>query len=88
MISRFSENKRADANLLKDRKIHFYRFSSGKRTNSISNYKIENIKREAGQTIGAGSIARKRTVIRNIIKKDNRRKQRWKIRHRTRKKIS
>ena len=26
-------------------------------------------KREAGQTIGAGSIARKRKVIRNIIKK-------------------
>ena len=67
MISRFSENKRADANLLKDRKYIFYRFSSGKRTNSISNYKIENIKER--QTIGAGSIARKRTVIRNIIKK-------------------
>ena len=44
LISRFSENKRADANLLKDRKYIFYRFSSGKRTKSISNYKIENIK--------------------------------------------
>ena len=30
--------------LLKDRKYIFYRFSSGKRTNSISNYKIEDIK--------------------------------------------
>ena len=34
----------ADANLLKDRKYIFYRFSSGKRTNSISNYQIEEIK--------------------------------------------
>lgn len=41
-----------------------------------------------GQTISAGSIASKRTAARIIIKTDNRRKQRWKIRHRTRKKIS
>ena len=73
MISRSSENKRADANLLKDRKYIFYRFSSGKRTNSISNYKIEDIKEE-GQTISAGSIASKRIAARIIIKTDNRRK--------------
>ena len=68
MISRSSENKRADANLLKDRKYIFYRFSSGKRTNSISNYQIEDIKRLAGQTISTGSIASKRTAARIIIK--------------------
>ena len=38
--------------------------------------------------ISAGSIASKRIAARIIIKTDNRRKQRWKIRHRTRKKIS
>ncbi len=31
VISRFSENKRADANLLKKQKIHFYRFLSSKK---------------------------------------------------------
>ena len=43
LISRFSENKRADVNLLKDRKYIFYRFSNSKRTNSVINYQIEEI---------------------------------------------
>lgn len=77
----------ADANLLKDKKYIFYRFSSGKRTNSISNYQIEEIK--SGRTDYKNrKYCQKKNSHQKHNKKDNRRKQRWKTRHRTRKKIS